>query len=480
MSSYVPDDGGASFAGALAPFLCDPGLPFAEVLPAAEVEQAFADEGLTFGSTKQSVFTPALTLWAFLSQVLNKDKCCRAAVLRVFTLLLALARGPCSLDTAAYCRARAKLPAAVLRRLALQAGRALEAAVPVEWRWQGKEVTLIDGTTVTLPDTPENQQAYPQSPSQQPGLGFPIARMVVLLSLATAALRGMALAPYCGKETGETALLRQLLGAVAAGTVLLADRYYCTYWLVAQALAGGLDVVFRMHHLRGYDFRRGRSLGQGDHVVTWHKPARPAWMDEATYAAVPATLTVREMRVAVTTPGCRVQELVIVTTLTEADAYPIDDVADLYHQRWHVELDIRAIKQSLAMDKLRCKTPFMVAKEIWAHFLGYNLVRKVSCQAALAQGVHPRGVSFTATQQAVNASWDQWTLASAAVRVVRGRQLLTALGHEVVGDRPDRCEPRAVKQRPKEYDRLMKPRAEARAALLKGKGKGKSKDGARK
>jgi len=471
MLSYHSPPHCPHFEHTLAPFLSDDGLPFAQVLPAAAVAQAFADEGVTFGTTPHAVFTPALTLWAFLSQVVDEAKACRAAVLRVAVLLIALGREPCAEDTAAYCRARAKLPAVVIRRLALQVGRQLDQEVPTDWLWHGKQVHLADGTTLTLPDTPENQAAYPQSPSQQPGLGFPIVRLVVLLSLATAALRGMALGPYQGKETGETALLRQLLSEVASGAVLLADRYYCSYWLVAQAQARGVDVVFRMHHRRDYDFRRGQHLGAGDHVVVWHRPARPDWMDEQTYATIPETLTVRELQVRIATPGCRTRALVVVTTLTDATAYPKEDIADLYHQRWHVELDIRAIKQSLKMDHLRCRTPFMVEKEIWAHFLGYNLVRKVSAQAALTQGIHPRQVSFTATKQAVAAVWSQATLApTAAERVRQGQQLLQTLGIKKVGERPDRYEPRAVKRRPKKYARLMKPRAQARAELLTGTG----------
>lgn len=467
MPSYPPAAGCPSFDQALAPFLLDPGLPFDQVLSDTDVEQAFAEERVTFGSRTGSVFTPALTLWAFLSQVLDADKSCRAAVLRVVARLLALGQPPCSEDTAAYCRARAKLPAAVLRRLALAVGRKLEREVPADWQWHGKSVQLVDGTTVTLPDTPENQQAYPQPSSQKPGLGFPMIRLVVLLSLATALLQGMALAPYAGKETGETALLRQLLDQLDAGDVLLADRYYCTYWLVALALARGVDVVFRMHQRRDYDFRRGRRLGAGDHVVVWHKPQRPAWMDQETYAALPETLSVRELYFRVDKPSCRVEELVVVTTLTDAETYPKEDIGDLYHERWHVELDIRAIKQSLKMDHLRCVTPFMVEKEIWAHFLGYNLVRKVSCQVALERQIHPREVSFTASKQAVNATWSQWTLASRAERVRQGRQLLRTLGKVKVGNRPDRCEPRAVKRRPKAYPRLMKPRSEARAEQFK-------------
>jgi hypothetical protein len=355
----------------------------------------------------------------------------------------------------------------VLRRLALDVGRNLERAVPAAWLWHGKHVQLVDGTTLTLPDTEDNQKAYPQPASQKPGLGFPIIRMVVLLSLATAALQGMAFGPYHGKETGETALLRSLLADVPAGDVLVADRYYCSYWQVALALAGGIDVVFRLHQLRDYDFRRGQRLGRDDHVVRWYKPQRPEWMDQASYAALPECLTVREIRFQVTTPGFRVREVVIATTLTDAALYSQEDLADLYHERWHVELDIRAIKISLKIDHLRCQTPFMVAKEIWTHFLGYNLVRKVSAQTALARGIHPRSVSFTGTKDGVAAAWGQLTVAeTAAERQRQGHALLQVLGSKQVGNRPDRCEPRQVKRRPKQYKHLRRPRAEARAKLL--------------
>jgi len=448
------------------PFLNDPGLPFANVLSAAEVEQAFVEAGVAFGSGKRSVFTPALTLWAFLSQVVQPAKSCSAAVLRIATLLVALGGSPCALDTAAYCRARAKLPAVVIRKLALQVSRRLEEALPNDWLWQERHVALVDGTTMTMPDTEENQKAFPQPASQKPGLGFPMIRMVLLLSLASAAVTGMAYGPYKGKETGETALLRQLLDDVAAGTVLLADRYYCSYWMVAMAQQRQLDVVFRLHQLRKYDFRIGWRRGPDDHTVLWAKPARPEWMDEATYAALPEELFIREVCYRVTTPGFRVRQLIVATTLLNAHDYPSEVLADLYRDRWHAELDIRAIKQSLQMDHLRCQTPFMVEKEIWAHMLGYNLLRKVAVQAAQQRGVHPREVSFTATKDAVSAAWSQWTVAEAAERVRQGQQLLPTIGQARVGNRPDRSEPRAKKRRPKEYPLLNKPRKEAQAELL--------------
>jgi putative transposase len=186
---------------------------------------------------------------------------------------------------------------------------------------------------------------------------------------------------------------------------------------------------------------------------------------------LPECLTVREVRFQVTTPGYRVKELVLATTLTDAAVYPAEDLADLYHERWHVELDIRALKISLQMDHLRCQTPFMVAKEIWAHFLGYNLVRKVSAQAALARGLHPREVSFKGTMDAVAAAWHPLTVApTAAERQRQGQALLAILGSKPVGNRPDRCEPRQVKRRPKQYKHLRRPRAEARAKLLQSRG----------
>lgn len=466
MSFYTPPSSGRSFEAALAPFLTDDGLPFASVLPAEQVRAACAAEGVRFGCSDRSVYNPAVILWAFLSQVLGADRSCRAAALRVLVLVVVLQRGPCSTDTGMYCRARAKLPVVLLRRLTYELADGMEQAVPEHWLWKGRHVHLVDGTTVTAPDTPENQAAYPQPPTQQPGLGFPMIRLVVLLSLATALVSGLALGRYEGKETGETALLRSLLGRLPPGHVVLADRHYCSYFMVALLQQHGVDVVFRLHQCRPVDFRRGRRLGPDDHILRWQRPARPEWMDEETYAGMPETLTVREVRTQVAIPGFRVQELVVVTTLLDHRQYRRAEITDLYHERWHVELDIRALKATLQMETLRCLTPFMLEKEIWATFLGYNLVRKVSCQAALLAKKHPRQISFTATLQAVRSGWENRTHAGAAARPALGVALLAALAKEEVGDRPQRCEPRAVKRRPKKQALLMVPRAQARAALL--------------
>ena len=452
----------------LHPFLQAPGLPFAGVLSEQEVEEAFAVEGVEFGQLDGSVYTPALTLWGFLSQVLHTDelRSCSAAVSRIIVLLVAMGRDPCSSDTGAYCRARAKLPEVVLRRLAVQVGQRLESQVPADWLWHGRHVKLADGTTLTMPDTLANQQAYPQNTAQKPGLGFPIVRMVVLLSLATGLLCDMALGPYAGKETGENALLRTLWDALPPGDILLADRLYCSYCLLALALQRNVDCVVRLHQKRRADFRRGQCVARGDRVVEWRRPQRPEWMDEATYAAIPATLRLRQILVEVHEPGFRVEKLVVVTTLLDAERYPTQDVAALYHYRWNAELDLRALKQSLAMDHLRCKSPEMVRKEIWTAWLGYNLIRKSIAQAALVHGKLPRQIGFVGARQAIAASWDRLTDASASmIRTLAAAQFEAIASHNV-GDRPNRVEPRAVKRRAKPHKLLTKPRREAREELL--------------
>lgn len=466
MSSYLSTRSCLSLEQALAPFLVNEGLPFANVLPAAVVAQVLANEEVVFGDTNKAVFTPAVTLWAWLSQVLETDKSCRAAVNRVLAMRVAGGLEPCSQDTAAYCRARPKLPASALKRLALQTGHNVEEQAPQDWLWHGRRVTLVDGTTMTMPDTAANQQAYPQPSTQQAGCGFPMIRMVVLMSLASAVLLDMAMGPYQGKETGETALLRELLDDLKPGAILLADRYYCTYWLVAMAQARGVDVVFRMHQLRAYDFQRGQHLGPDDHVVSWSRPQRPSWMDPETYATMPLTLTVREVRANIARPGCRTEEIVVASTLIDAVSYTKASLLDLYHERWHIEPDILAIKKALGMEHLRCQTPLLIEKEIWMHFLGYNLVRKAGCQAAQLQETSPRAVSFTAIKQTINAARSQLTVASAAEQVRQGLLLLHELGKECVGNRPHRWEPRLVKKRPKPYKHLRQPRAQMRAALF--------------
>ena len=467
----------------LAPFATHPDLPLGQLLSPTELQQAFDDHHVDFGCAAKAVFTPAILLWTWLWQSLSKAKSCGAAVIRTSVLRAALALPPWSEDTGSYCRARVKLPVPFLQQLALTLGQRLEDAAPAAWRWHGRRVHLLDGSTVTLADTPANQKSYPQSRSQQPGLGFPILRLVVLLGLASAAVEGLAYGPYQGKETGEPALARQLLGCLRAGDVVVADRYYCSYWLVALLLALDVQVVFRMHHRRKYDFQRGQRLGPEDHVVVWQRPQRPEWMTVAEYAEVPKELRLRELHVRVTAKGCRTKSLVLVTTLLDAAEFSHEDIGELYHQRWQAELDLRSLKQTLEMDQLRCTAPELVEREMWMYVLSYNLVRKVMAQAALWAQAHrparrlrrgavprpeltPRALSFACAVEQVMSWWHENTTGVLESQQSRYEALLAAVSRKRVGQRPGRCEPRAVKRRPKEYDRLMEPRATARARLL--------------
>ena len=458
------------FGLVLRSFLQHRGLPFAQALPAETIQQAFDDEGVSFGQGEGDVYTPALTLWAFLSQVLFKEeqRSCLAAVARVIVLLVALGKRPCSDDSGAYCRARAKLPAPIIRRLTTQVADGCEQQVPQEWLWKGRHVHHVDGSTISMPDTAANQAEYPQPTTQEPGLGFPIARLVVLLSLATAMVKDMAIGPYAGKETGETALLRELLGRFKRGDILLADRFFCSYFMMALLLERGVDLVTRLHQARTADFRRGTRLGPGDHLVEWQRPAKPEWMDQETYERMPASIRVREVEVQVQQPGFRVDSFVVVTTLTDADQYSRDDLAELYHQRWLAELDIRTIKCTLGLDVLRCKTPEMVRREFWTGLLAYNLIRQTMLQAALQAGRSPRQLSFTAALQKIAASWTTILVCQDATVLLLIEIHLGDLATHQVGDRPDRVEPRAIKRRPKPQRLLMQPRKQARAALLAG------------
>jgi hypothetical protein len=350
--SIPPRPLGSQFTTFLHSYAQDDSLPLASVMTEEQIQAAARAESVDFGGGPKDVYTPAVTLWGFVSQVLSGNKSCVAAVSRIIVLLVALGRQPCSAATGAYCKARAKLPEKFLRRLTYQVGVELEDQALASWRWLNRRVSLVDGATVTLADTESNQALYPQSRTQSPGLGFPMIRLVVLLTYATAAVIGAAWGPNRGKETGETALFRQLFDQLRAGDVVVADRYYCSYFMIALLRARNVDVAFRLHHLRHYDFRRGRRLGHADHIVEWERPERPTWMDEATYALMPKTLTVRELRFQINEPGYRTHEIVMATTLLDHRAYRKEDVADLYHQRWQIELDLRSIKQTLKMEVL--------------------------------------------------------------------------------------------------------------------------------
>jgi hypothetical protein len=441
------------------------GPGFADVLPADRVERALRQEGACW---RHKVYTPALTLWAFLTQVASPDGSCRAAVARAMAWLVGQGLRAARPATGPYCKARARLPESLPRRLAREAGRDLHARAEAGWLWQGRRVKVADGTTVSMPDTPANQRAYPQPDAQQPGLGFPIARAVVVFCLATGAALDAALGRYRGKRTGEAALLRELAGGFEPGDVVLGDRSFGGFFDLALWRARGVDAVVRLHQARRADFRAGRRLGRGDHVVRWARPDRPEWLDAETYAALAQGLEVREVEVRVAQPGFRTRRLVVATTLLDADRYPAGALAALYRARWHAELDLRSLKVPLGLDVLRCRAPGMVRKEFWVRLLAYNLIRAVMARAAQDLGAPPRELSFTGALQAVRAFGERLLEADEAQAEELREWLLVVVGAQQVGDRPGRVEPRARKRRPKHGAILSKPRDQARAELRNG------------
>lgn len=437
-------------------------LPFHEHLDADLINRAMAAEEVTFNDR---IYTPLVTLGLFLSQVIDPDHSCRAAVARLIAWLAVADRKPCAPATGSYCEARRRLPEGVVSGLVRQVARQADDRVSDAWLWKGRSVTLVDGTTVSMPDTKANQREYPQSSTQAVGLGFPIARLVALISLATGVVRELALGPYQGKETGETALFRTLWDRLEPGEIVLGDRFFCSFFGIAGLSRRDVAVVFRMHQRRKYDFSCGRSLGVEDHAVTWSKPKRPEWMDQETYAQIPEELTVRELRFKVEQPGFRVNELVLVTTMLDAAIDTKEEISELFLRRWDIELDFRSIKCVLQMDVLRCKTPEMVRKEIWVHLLAYNLIRGVMVDAAEAHGKTPRGLSFKGALQTMAGFQDALRWARPSDRDHLRKEMLKAIASHEVGNRFGRTEPRANKRRPKQQRYLMEPRTQARKRL---------------
>lgn len=438
-------------------------LPFANLLPATRLEQALREENVAWS---ERVWTPLLTLWAFLSHVMAPDSSCRKTVARVLAALVAAGESPCSPKTDPYVKARKRLPESLLARLARDTGRQLCAMAAPEWRFKSRRVVVGDGTTVSMPDTPANQRAYPQSKSQKPGVGFPILRMMVLFCLATGSVLNAAYSPYTGKKTGENAMLRAMLDLFEPGDLFLGDRYFSGYFDVALLLQRGVDVVTRGHQIRKRDFRQGRQLGPMDHVVTWHKPARPDWMDWATYASLPATMQIRELAIEVKQPGFRSRTIFVQTTLLYRSAATKREIADLYRCRWHAELDLRSLKITLAMDVLTCKTPDMVRKEIWAKLLAYNLIRGLIAQAAHDLGAPPRDFSFKAALALMSEMAVRLDAATATTAAELRDWLFIGIGSHQVNDRPDRIEPRRRKRREKSYPLLNESRCAARSRIL--------------
>jgi hypothetical protein len=410
-------------------------------------------------NSRQRAYPLNLTFWAFLSQVLSPGASCREIVRKVQAWYAPQGQTPDS-GTSAYCQARSRLPLARLTELHQTLADKLSARITPPELWLGRRVKVVDGTGVSMPDTAANQKAWPQPSTQKPGCGFPVVKLVACFCLASGALLQWVEGTL---KEHDCRLLQKLLAAFKKGDVVLADRGFSSYASLATLLVRGVDAVMRVHHFRKLDWRAGKRLGQRDRLVCWRKgPLQGGLWSREQWEQLPEAITVRLVEIVVAVPGFRTQKLVLVTTLLDAQTYSAEALGQLYFRRWAVELFFRDIKTTLGMDILRCQTPAMVRKEIVMHALAYNLIRALMQDITHRYQLPLQRLSFKGTVDALR----QWRelFEAAPPQARRTRQLrelfYQAIATDLLAVRPERCEPRAVKRRPKNFRLLTKPRHE--------------------
>lgn len=419
-------------------------------------------------------FSPSRLFWLFLSQVLSPEGSCRAVVL-AFAAAQALLAGKkktpknkkgkarkkskaASCATGGYCKARSRLKLARIEALHAATVERIRERVPWQPRWHGRAVKVVDGSSVSMPDTRQNQERYPQPRSQAVGCGFPVMHIVAVFCLSSGLLLNLAKGTL---KVSERALLRELAKHFEPGDVILADRGFCSYAEFHRWLALGVDCVMRNHQRRAKGVAELKRLGPNDRLVNWLKTGLcPAGMSQQDWRALPATMTVREIAVTVDIPGFRTQTLLVVTTLLDAAQFHAADFAELYRARWRAELYLRNIKTALGMDVLRCQTPDMIEKELWMHLIAYNLVRALMAKAAHSRALTPDRLSFTGAMDTIRAFAPRMAAADVSPRQRKKLfgALIACIANDTLPNRPDRAEPRAKKRRPKQFQLLNKPR----------------------
>jgi hypothetical protein len=420
------------------------------------------DPMATGANSRQRRLPPLVTFWAFVAQVLSPKTSCREIVRRLEVWWRwANLRSGATLTSAAFCRARQRLSLDTLRLINAQIAWTLERRVTqAEQLLPGRDVKIVDGTGISMPDTPENQAIWPQPQGQKPGCGFPVLKLLGLFSLASGALLESV---TDRQQVHDATLFHQLWSRLKRGDVVLADRGFCSYAAMAALLLRGVDTVVRLHQKRDADLRRGRRLGPQDRLVVWDKPTNcPDAMSAEEFALLPAQLSVRLVRTRITAKGFRTRTVTIATTLIDAELYPADTLRGLYARRWNIELHFAQIKTTLKMDVLRCQKPETIEKELEIHLICYNFVRALMQQAAHLHDAPLERMSFKGSldalrhsAQAIHASAKQPRKQAALID-----QLLTQIAGDPVPHRPGRLEPRARKRRPKNYQLLTHPRHE--------------------
>lgn len=414
-------------------------------------------------NSRERLLTPKVTFWAFVSQIFDVGSSCRDVVRRVEAWWRWMGKTPnkrTPLSPSAYCQARGRLNIQTLRLIHDHLAWSLERRVLDKQLWLGRRVKIVDGTTLSMPDTSSNQESWPQPAAQKEGLGFPCMKLVGIFSLASGGLENYASGNL---HEHETLLFRSLWQKLEKGDVILSDRGFCSYAALALLSQRGVDAVMRLHQARKIDFREGRRLGPDDRLVTWKRPKENTgvWSTEE-WNALPETLQLRMIRLQVSAAGFRTKTVTLITTLTDAVRYPAEEIRALYAKRWVVELHFHQIKILLGMDIMRCKSPDLVDKEALMHLIAYNLIRVLMQQAANTYQTELGRISFKGTLDTVR----HFGSAIHAARLTPRKQdalideMLKFIASDQVPERPERSEPRAKKRRAKNYHLLTKPRSQ--------------------
>ena len=433
-------------------------LAFTDCLSVPLVMQVLKRLNIEF---RQTIYVPWVTLWTFLTQVMHAEHTCSFAVTQLIGFLAEQGKRTCTPSTGTYCDARSRLPEKFYAEMVLQSGDQTQHQCPAEWKFHDRSVKVIDGTTATMPDTEDNRAEYPLSDPTREGISFPMLRMLVVFSLSVGTVLDYAIRPYSGKATGELVMLREVARRFTAGDIALGDRGFCSYCDTAVLVQQGVDVVVKPNKSRIASIQLIRRLGKNDALYTWKKPKhKPDSLSHEEFHQLPQQLEIRILTVHVGIPGFRTKCFQVLTTLTDAELYPAEDLAELFRRRWACELFLRDIKTTLGMDVLRCMTPAMVRKEIAVHFLAYNLIRSRMAQAAICGGIRPEQISFKSTLYALHGF--QSPCCDQRQQAIT---IATILYHRV-GKQPNRFEPRKVRRRPKPFDLLTQTRPQEKEQIL--------------
>jgi len=437
-------------------------LPFRNMLTEKMMQESLEKENIKY---RKRLYDPFVTLWIFICQVLDPDKSCSNAVSRVLSLLSDSGRPLPSSDNGAYCKARKRLSLDFIISLFRHVGQVLHQKPKDELLWCNRRVFLVDGSTFSMYDTPQNQKDFPQPKNQHKYHGFPVARILGIFCLATGALIDAAIDSFW---VPEIKLFRLLYSRLNSGDVALGDRLFGSYGDIALLSQKGVDCIFRMHHLRKPDFRKGKKLGLFDHIVTWTRPKEGTLrLEPELYAQLPETILVREIRYCITIKGYRTRLVTLVTTLLDHHIYTYELLAELYGLRWQAEINLRHLKTTMNMEHIQSKTPEMVKKEFYVHLLAYNLIRATLWEAGIKHNIHPLKLSYKgAIQHFLNFVPILAITENREIIHILYSVMLTIISQGKLLERPLRVEPRMVRTKKTSFPRLNRPRQEIIQKLI--------------